>query len=436
MPSSSSGGGSAPPAGENAPSAASVNTEAGPVISRPRLSLGSKLALLGALYIASGLPLVIAQKVWPVIWRQAGASLTAVGLISLLSLPWTIKVFWAPLVDRFGQRRHWISAALAFMALSCAGQAMAMGQEALLWGAGFIALLFLFTLASATQDVALDAYAVELAEPGQEGPINSVRVVAYRFAMAAGGGALLALGPKIGWPTTWWLLALLLGVASLAALRVPEGRKSTSSASMKSLVSASLRWLRQPAMLPALLLVLLYKVGDYALSPMTLPFWVDAGYGTAEIGAVAVTLGTLASVLGALLGGWGTARWGTIPALLFFGLAQGLSNLGYALAAALDLGRAGLWTVTLVENFCQGLAVTAFLAFLMALCGKEAAATRFAVLTALSALPRELVGGFSGLAADALGYGPYFALTTVLALPGLLLIPRVAPLVQSAVRNK
>jgi PAT family beta-lactamase induction signal transducer AmpG len=174
-----------------------------------------------------------------------------------------------------------------------------------------------------------------------------------------------------------------------------------------------------------MLFVLLFKLGDMALGPMIRPFWVDRHFTPLEIGAIPGTVGVGATIIGALLGGTLTARWGIFRALLVLGIAQAASNLVYAAAAALPPSTPLMYLASLVESFCGGLGTAPFLAFLMSICDKAHAATQYALLSALFGLTRVVAGAFSGWAAEALGYAVYFSLTFFLAWPGLFLIPRV-----------
>ncbi|MGE5235589.1 MAG: MFS transporter [Acidobacteriota bacterium] len=384
------------------------------------MTLRRTLAWISVLYFAEGLPFGIAYDVWPVYFRTHGVSLTEIGLMSLLSLPWTWKMVWAPLVDRWGARQHWITAAL--IALGATTVAIIPQDPArpswLLWGT-----LLLFTTASATQDIAIDAYAVDVATPETQGPINGVRVSAARAALLVGGGGVISLAGLVGWGLLWAVLAgifLALAAAAFASPRVP-----LDAADRRNPVQPVLRWLLRREMIPVLLFVPLYKLGDSTLGRMVKPFWVDRGYTLAEIGLVSVTLGVVLTIAGALAGGWFVKRYGIFRGLLWLGLAQGVSNLGYVLVASAALPRESIYVASLVESFTQGLGTAAFLAFLMNLCDKEHAATQYALLSALFALTRDVAGAFSGLGAERLGYPMYFTITTFMAVPGLALLPFV-----------
>ncbi len=377
---------------------------------------------ISVLYFAEGLPFGIAYDVWPVFFRVHGVSLREIGLMSLLSLPWTWKLVWAPLVDRYGSRQHWITACLFVLGATTLA---IMPQDAsnpsfLMWG-----LLLLFTTASATQDVAIDAYAVDVSTPKTLGSINGTRVSAARVAMLVGGGGFLVLADYTGWNMLWVALAVIF--FSLALLAWMSPRVQLDSSARRDAIRPVLSWIFRWRMVPVLLFVLLFKVGDSTLGRMVKPFWVDRGYSLTEIGAISVTLGVGLTILGALAGGWIVDRIGIFRSLLWLGLAQLVSNLGYVLVAAVDLPRESIYAASMIESFTQGLGTAAFLSFLMNLCDKEHAATQYAILSALFALTRDVAGAFTGIGVESLGYAVFFALTTALALPALALLPLIRP---------
>jgi PAT family beta-lactamase induction signal transducer AmpG len=185
-------------------------------------------------------------------------------------------------------------------------------------------------------------------------------------------------------------------------------------------------------MLPVLLFVPLFKLGDSLLGRMVKPFWVDRGYSLKEIGLVSVTFGVILTIVGALAGGWFVKRFGILRSLLWLGIAQALPHLGYAAVAHFALPRESIYVASMLESFTQGLGTAAFLSFLMNLCEKEHAATQYALLSALFALTRDMVGALSGIGVEKLGYSAYFAFTALLVIPTLALLP----LIKGRIREK
>lgn len=382
---------------------------------------------IAVLYFAEGLPFGLAYDVWPVYFRVHGVSLREIGLMSLLSLPWTWKLLWAPLVDRFGSRQLWITVCLAV--LGAATLALVpldpSNPTVVMWG-----VLLLFTTASATQDIAIDAYAVDVATPDTVGSINGTRVSAARVALMAGGGGVVFLADLLSWQTLWVGIAGVF--VALSGLAWISPRVPLEAAARRDALRPVMHWVFRWQMVPVVGFVLLYKIGDSTLGRMVKPFWVDRDYSLAEIGLISVSLGTVLTIVGALAGGWFVNRYGIFRALLWMGLAQLVSNLGYVVVAAIDLPRQSIYAASIVESFTQGLGTAAFLSFLMNLCDKEHAATQYAILSALFALTRDVAGAFTGIGVEALGYATYFAVTTALALPGLALLPVIRPRIRGA----
>ena len=383
------------------------------------MSLGRKLWVIALVYVIEGFPMGMYLDVWPVYFRRQGVSLAEIGLLSGLSIAWSVKVLWSPLIDRYGERQHWIAGALLAMAAALATLAVVPTAQItpVVW-----LMLALYCLASATQDIAIDAYTIGLVDRGEEGPANSIRVGAYRVGLIAAGGGLLFLPRWIGWSGTF-ATAAVISVAMALALRgtpavpvPPESRLETRA--------ALTRWLRRPAAWQVAAFVLLYRTGDRAMGPMVKPFWVDRGFLDEEIATISTTLGALATVVGALIGGGFVRRFGIGVGLGVLGILALASNLTYSAAAAWpEAGRVGVYAASIVESFCGGLATAAFLSYLMHICEKEHAAVQYALLTAIYALAGSLVAIPSGWLAEQLGYAGYFALTALFALPAFAFLP-------------
>jgi len=406
------------------------------------MTLRRKLGWVGLLYFAEGMPFGVVKDILPVWLRVHGASLETIGLLSLFGLPWTLKVLWSPLVDRFGERRTWITACLAVLAAGTAALAPLdpASPTLALW-----ALLLVITVASATQDVAIDAYTIGLIAPGEEGEANGVRVSAYRVALIASGGGLVLLAPWLGWRAVFLVAAALFALLALVVRRAP--RIVVPPAAQRDWREPLKRWLLRPGAPAVFAFVLLFKLGDASMGPMIKPFWIDRGLGVGEIGLVSSSFGVLATIAGALIGGRLTDRWGIWQALLWLGLAQAVSNLGYAsvawldpplpatavtgfgdlLHAVLEPGRGLIYGASMLESFTSGLGAAAFMAFLMHVCDKQHAAVQYAALSAVFALSRDVAGAISGVATVWLGYAAYFSFTFLLAFPALALLPWIRP---------
>ena len=387
------------------------------------MTLQQKLFWVAVLYFAEGFPFGIVVDLLPVYFRSHGVSLTEIGLMSLLGAPWTLKVFWSPLVDRFGTRQRWFVSCLAVIGLVLAAAPAFPAAQPSVW---LWALLLVFTTAAATQDIAIDAYTIGLLSPGEEGVANGVRVSAYRVALIVGGGGLVMLAGTLGWPVVFWIGAGLVGVVALVVAHSPHLEWERADAGQHWL-RPLVNWLSRPGAPIIFVFVLTYKLGDSSMGPMVKPFWVDRGLSVEEIGLVSTSLGAGATIVGALAGGVLTSRWGIFRSLWILGLFQAVSNLGYAAAAYAEAGRPGIYAASLVESFTGGLGSAAFLSFLMHVCDKRQAATEYALLSAIFGLTRSLAGAVSGWGAARMGYPAYFALTFLLAFPAFALLPWVRP---------
>ncbi len=390
--------------------------------------LRRKLAWIALLYFCEGLPFGIVYDLLPVYFRTAGVSLREIGLLSLLGLPWSLKVFWSPLVDRFGERRTWIASCLLGMA---AVLLLLPAFPPVHLGWALRGLLIAFTTLSATQDVAVDAYTIGLITRGQEGPANSVRVSAYRAAIIVGGGGLVALAAFLPWRALIWAGAALFVVLAVVASRAPRLRIPPQE--RKNVFLPLWVWLRRPTAIPVFLFILTYKLGDAAIGPMVKPFWLDRGLTPAEVGLISTTLGVFATVAGAFVGGIWIARIGIFRGLWVLGLFQALPHLGYAAVAWYDLPRGFIYSASVLESFAGGLGTAAFLSFLMNVCDKEHAAVQYALLSALFGFTRSVAGGFSGWGTEHLGYASYFAVTFFLCFVAYAFLPWVRSWVRPAV---
>jgi PAT family beta-lactamase induction signal transducer AmpG len=375
------------------------------------VSLRRQLAIVALVYVVEGFPMGVFADVWPVFFRRNAASLAEIGWLTALSIAWSLKVLWSPLVDRFGERRRWIAASLAIMSgcLLVFSGAPHEGVGTLAWLA-----IGLFCMASATQDIAIDAYTIGLIERGDEGPANSMRITAYRAGLIAAGGMLL-LPRWIGWSGAFLVAGLALLLLAAAVLACPP--VAVPEAARRELLAPLRRWLGRGGLASVAAFVLLYRVGDRAMGPMVAPFWVDSGFSDEQIAFAKTTLGTLATVAGAVVGGGVVARIGIGRSLLALGICGLVSNLGYAAAAATGAGWAGVVAASVVESFCSGLASAAFLSYLMRICEKEHAAVQYALVTSVYALAGTGVAAPSGWITERIGYASYFALTAAYALP-------------------
>jgi PAT family beta-lactamase induction signal transducer AmpG len=393
-------------------------------------------SLAGVLYFSEGLPFGIVTELAPLYLRLQHIPLATIGLLGAVGSVWTWKVFWSPLVE-LGSYRRWVSGALAAMTLLLASLAIIPATAGkIFWG-----ILALLTVASATQDIAIDALTIRVTPASLLGPVNSIRVMAYRIAIMAGGGGLAALAGYAGWRIAFGTAAGIALLILLYTLALPgdgteraDGARNTPTSNsdrpslrqgLAALVEPLRRWARRPRAATLIAIVLIYRLGEFAILPMIKPYWVDRGYSAAEIGTITTVVGVIISVAFAIAGGAFIARFGLYSGLLWLGIAQVISNIGYGVVASVAAGRWAIYAAAAVENAGYGLGTAAFLSFLMAICDKERPATEYALLTAAFGITRSLMSGASGVLAQTMGYGPYFWLTVLLGIPALLMLPMI-----------
>lgn len=377
---------------------------------------------VGILYFAEGFPFGLFFDAMPVYFRIHGVSLQEIGLMSAAGLAWTFKVFWAPAVDAIGQRRSWIVSCQCLLALCTAAFITVHPESSMpaIW-----VLLVILAVLSATQDIAIDAYTIELLDEKQLGIANGIRVAAYRVALIGSGGLFIVIAGLTGWNWAFLGAAVLFGVYAVVCSRAPMPHFTRRQ--VNTVADAVVVPFRQLATMPGfvfvVLFILAFKLGDMAMGPMVKPFWVDSNFTPVQIGLVPGTVGVVCTIAGAMIGGVYTSRWGIFTALWVFGLMQAISNLVYAGVAAMPTSVSLMYVASVVESFTAGLGTAPFMALLMRLCDKSHAATQFALLSALFGLSRSISGMFSGWGAESLGYSTYFALTFFIALPAFALLP-------------
>jgi PAT family beta-lactamase induction signal transducer AmpG len=384
-----------------------------------------KLLLVGILYYAEGIPYGFLFKTLGYYLSAGQISLTVVGLAGLLHLPWSLKFIWAPLLDRFGPRWVWIASSQALLIA-----ALSLFPWMDLNSSAFVCLLILVALAGATQDIAIDAYTIDILTPEEQGPANGVRVTAYRVALIASGGLMVWLSDYLGWAGAVTLFVLSLALVWLAVLfwplahaaPVPEQAKARSS-----LLSAfRLAWLgviRLPHLGPVVLFIFFFKAGEAFLGQMVGPFWVQSGFSPAQFGLVSGVLGTVLTIIGSLGGGVLVNRWGLGLSLWLLGGLQALSNLGYSLAACWPGWIPATYGASMVESFCGGLGNAPLLTLLMRLCNREASAGQYAILSAIFSLSGAGAASWSGYTAETLGFFWCFTISFVISLPAFALLP-------------
>ena len=391
--------------------------------------LNRRLAVMLPLGFASGLPLALTAGTLQAWLTVEGVDLKTIGIFTLVGLPYTLKFLWAPFMDRIvppwlGRRRGWMLLTQLCVALGLALMAMTSPRT---HPERLAAYALLVAFLSASLDIVFDAYRTDTLQPHERGLGAAVWVNGYRIALLVAGAGALWLADSVGWPTAYLAMAavMLAGVAVIIASPEPT-RLAEPPPSLGEAVGAPLReFFSRPQALGFLAVIVLYKLGDAFASSLQTAFLIGGmGFSATEVGAVK-GLGIFATLFGALLGGVIMTRSNLVPSLLLFGLLQAVSNLGFAVLAAVGKSTATLTAVVVIENVTGGMGTAAFVALVMSLCDPRYTATQFALLSSLEALGRVFAGRPSADLVDMMGWAQFFVVTLVVALPGLMAVWRL-----------
>lgn len=390
---------------------------------------------------SSGLPLFILLNLLPAWLKTEGLSLTAIGALTLVQMPYTWKFLWSPLLDRYalpvlGRRRGWMLATQVGLLVSVAAFGLFSPQADLGWVVLFsVAVAFL----SATQDIVLDAYRRELLPDVELGLGNAVHVNAYKVAGLVPGSLSLILADHFSWLLVFAVTALFMlpGMAMTLLVREPETARAAPKTLREAVVEPFHEFITRKGWREAgyvLAFIFLYKLGDSMCTALATPFYLEMGFSKSDIGLVAKHAGLWPSVIGGLLGGLWMVRLGINRALWVFGVVQLVAILGFAWLAWLgpqaSIGaneRVSLAIVIGIEALGVGLGTAAFVAFIARTTHPAYTATQFALFTSLMAVPRTFINATTGWLVGQMGWFNFFLLCTMLALPGMLLLLRVAP---------
>jgi MFS transporter, PAT family, beta-lactamase induction signal transducer AmpG len=384
---------------------------------------------------SSGLPLYLLLNLLPAWLRTEQVDLRAIGLFALIQLPFTWKFIWSPLVDRYalpvlGRRRGWMLATQLVLLLSIPLFG-ALKPQLDLWTIAYLAAAVAFF--AATQDIVLDAYRRELLPDEELGLGNSIHVQAYRVSSLVPGALSLILADHLPWQTVFTLTALFMlpGIINTLLVAEPKLSRPAPRTLTEAVVEPFHEFLTRSGVAQAILIlafIFLYKLGDSMATALATPFYLDMGFTMSEIGLIAKNAGLWSSVIGGLLGGIWMLKIGINRGLWLFGVVQVVSILGFAwLAFVHEPDRVLLAVVIAFEALGVGLGTAAFTAFIARTTDPRYTATQFALFTSLASVPRSLVNASTGWIVEQTGWFAFFLLCTMLALPGMALLVRVAP---------
>lgn len=412
-----------------------------------------RMLLLG---FAAGLPFMLVFSTLTAWLRSEGVSRTAIGFFAWVGITYSIKVLWAPVVDRvrvplltvwLGQRRSWMLAAQLTILLGLAGMAF---TDPLSQLTQLALLAVLVAFASATQDITIDAFRIESDEVRFQAALAGTYVLGYRLALLATGAGALFLADQVGWTLAYLAMAalMLIGVFAVAISPEPSSpdrlnieneplvigfRQRTRLRGLPADLIAWIlgavvapfvdfirrfRWLA----LPILALIGLYKASDLSMAAMANPLYLDVGYTLSQIGAVSGLFGVVMTISGGLVGGLMVARFGLMPMMLVGAVGIAATNLLFAWLAT---QQPVIWALTLTiagDNFFVGFSATVFIAWMSGLVSRRYTATQYALFSSLMTLPGKFLGGPSGWIVDQAGYVFFFFYASALGIPAMLLV--------------
>jgi len=424
------------------------------IYTRPRM-----LSML-ALGFSSGLPFMLIFSTLSAWLSQVGIRRATVGMLAWVSLAYSFKFLWSPIVDRLrlpligralGQRRSWMLLAQ----LSCAAALFSISVSDPKADVVHVAALALWlAFSAATQDIAIDAWRIESAPVQEQGAMAAAYQLGYRLAILVGSAGALLIAASTNWPRCYATMAALIGVGVLTTLLVreperivprdsvlterrvidwlerrrhwPDWLRHTGAWILGAVIGPVLDFFTRYGLALGLLLfafISTYRLTDFTMGTMANRFYLDMGFSLTQIAAVAKVFGTVWTIAGILFGGFAVARMGRTGSLLLGSALIIISNLAYSILAAHAAPSVpGLATVISLDNFAQGVHGTALIAFMSSLTSASFTATQYAVLSSLYSLLPKLIMGTSGLVVDAIGYPPFYLYTASLSIPGLLLL--------------
>jgi PAT family beta-lactamase induction signal transducer AmpG len=395
------------------------------------------ILLLG---FAAGLPFQLMFSTLTAWLSEAGVSKTTIGLFVLTGIAFSFKFLWAPLVDRLplpvvtrriGQRRSWLALAQIVCVVSLVQIGLSDPGTDLTTTALWVVVL---AFASATQDIAIDAYRIETLEEDEQGAGAAVYQLGYRLAMILSGGGALILADIVSWQIVYAVMAACMSLGLLTTLLSPEPKSVPRAESGHTGAQRYIEWIKESVIAPfadfmgrpgwwlILLFVVFYKYADGIWAAMANPFYLELGFTKSEIGAVSKTYGVVMTIIGGFLGGAMVLRFGILKSVLFGAVTMALTNLLYAALALIEPTIPALVVVISIENLANGIGGTAFIAYLSSLCNLAYTATQYALLSSFMNVARTLLASGGGWLADQVDWATFFVLTTIAGIPGVVLL--------------
>ena len=403
-----------------------------------------RMLVMVGLGFSSGFPLMLVSGTLSLWLGSAEVALASIGIFSLVKMPYSFKWLWSPIIDhvrlpllgKLGRRRGWaffcqivLMAAIVWMALLDAKtQTFTLAMDALL-----------VVIASASQDIVVDAYRIESFSTDEQGAAAAIFVLGYRLGILFSGALALILASVLSWREVYLIMALgaVVGMVTTLLAHEPdcdkilcintEPARGTYVERIKrffanAVVAPFVDFIKRPHWLIILWFVFFYKMSDAYMGPMANVFYYEMGFSLTEIASVSKIFGMGATILGGIVGGIVVSRWGLYKSLWICGILQGLTTLVFVLQAWSGHNIFMLISCISLDNISGGMSVAAFVAYLSSLCSVAYTATQYALLSSLMSLPRDLVAATSGYMAEAVGWDWFFVLTSLMVVPGLALL--------------
>ena len=383
---------------------------------------------------SSGMPLFVLVSLVPLWLRDNGVDLATIGLFALVGLPYTWKFLWSPVMDRFklpflGRRRGWalLTQVLLLVSIGLLGHFNpATSIQSIVW------IVFAVALFSASQDIVIDAYRRELLADDELGTGTSFWINAYRLSGLVPGSLALILADHLPWATVFWITAafMLIGIVTTLLVKEVSDDALAPHTLREAVIDPFVEFFSRDGIkagLAILAFLFLYKLGDNMATALATPFYLDMGYSKAEIGSVAKFAGLWAVLAGATIGGAAMLKLTINKALWIFGLVQLLTIIPYIWLSQAGHSLIGLFVVVSGEYLAVGLGTVALTAFMARETSKAFTATQFALFSSLIAVPRTVANATTGFIVEAVGWTQFFLICTALAIPGMLLLFKVAP---------
>ena len=385
--------------------------------------------------ISSGIPITLILSTLKALLFDKGFDIKVVGFLSLVSLPYSLKIFVAPVVDsmavpyltkRFGNRRSWIIftqilLAILIFSLGIFGEMVSLK--------GIVILSFLVACVSATQDIVIDGYRIELIKKDEQILASGFYIYGYRVGMLISGSLALALSDKIRWDLVYFLMSGFMLLCIIATFFAKESRMNWHPRKyhfkiwfVKFIILPLKNFSTRKNWVTILFFIVLFKLADAFVGNLTLPFLLEIGYTKTEIATILKTFGLFAILVGVYAGGIISKKIGIHRALWLATILQALSNLSFIYLATADKSLSSLYVVVFIENFCGGIGDVIFVGYLGSICNLKFSSTQYALFSSISSISRSALSSFSGFYASSFGWVSFFIFSGLLAIPAIALL--------------